>query len=124
MMKCENTVDASADTESHLSSVYNAMRLIKIFSDERYEIGLSELARRLDLPKSSVHRLASDLVESNMLSHNAQSGKYRLGLLMFELASLMTRKQHAGHEDRRPQMATPTMQMPRNRALQIASAES
>ncbi|HEY4316778.1 MAG TPA: helix-turn-helix domain-containing protein [Herbaspirillum sp.] len=124
MTKCECNADASADAESHLSSVYNAMRLIKIFSDERYEIGLSELARRLDLPKSSVHRLATDLVESNMLSHDAESGKYSLGLLMFELASLMERKQHAGKEKPEPQIKTPAMQMPQAHAMQAASARS
>ncbi|RXZ31123.1 hypothetical protein D9O50_17850 [Oxalobacteraceae bacterium CAVE-383] len=90
-----------------MSSVFNAMRLIKIFSDERYEIGLSELSRRLDLPKSSVHRLATALVESNMLSHNERNGKYRLGLLMFELASLMERRQFAGAENRHHQLAAP-----------------
>jgi IclR family KDG regulon transcriptional repressor len=124
MMKCEDIADVSADTESHLSSVYNAMRLIKIFSAESDELGLSELARRLDLPKSSVHRLAADLVESNMLSQNAESGKYRLGLLMFELASLMERKQHAGNENRHRQIKMTPLQMPKNSTLQTASAQS
>jgi IclR family KDG regulon transcriptional repressor len=94
-MKPELIPAEDADTASQLSSVNNAMRLIKIFSDEHYEIGLSELSRRLQLPKSSVHRLATALVESNMLMHHAKTGKYKLGLLMFELAALMERKQHA-----------------------------
>jgi IclR family KDG regulon transcriptional repressor len=97
-MKLEFISDETADTASQLSSVNNAMRLIKIFSDEHYEMGLSELARRLQLPKSSVHRLATTLVESNMLMHHAKTGKYRLGLLMFELASLMERKQHVAND--------------------------
>lgn len=95
-MKSDIISDIQEDAESHLSSVFNAMRLMKIFSDESYEIGLSELSRRLALPKSSVHRLASALVESNMLSHDEDSGKYRPGLLMFELASLMERTQRGG----------------------------
>ena len=95
-MKPEIISDIQEDAESHLSSVFNAMRLMKIFTDESYEIGLSELSRRLALPKSSVHRLATALAESNMLSHNEESGKYRLGMLMFELASLMERTQKTG----------------------------
>jgi IclR family KDG regulon transcriptional repressor len=102
MMKPEfipdDAADSDTDTAGQLSSVNNAMRLIKIFSDEHYEIGLSELSRRLQLPKSSVHRLATTLVESHMLMHHAETGKYRLGLLMFELASLMARKRHVADD--------------------------
>ena len=97
-MKCEVPSEPSTDTENHLSSVYNAMRLIRIFSDEHYEIGLSELSRQLALPKSSVHRLATTLVESNMLNHNEANGKYRLGLLVFELAALMARQRDIGDD--------------------------
>jgi IclR family KDG regulon transcriptional repressor len=100
MTQREIIADEATEASAQLSSVNNAMRLIKIFTDERYEMGLSELARRLALPKSSVHRLATALVESNMLVHHAASGKYRLGLLMFELASLMERKQYIAGEAR------------------------
>ncbi len=78
--------------KTRLSSVANAIRLIKVFSDEFYEIGISDLGKRLLLPKSTVHRLASTLVDAGMLEQNAESGKYRLGLVVFELGSLVRRK--------------------------------
>ena len=75
-----------------LSSVANALRLLKAFSDAQYEIGISDLAKQLGLAKSTVHRLAATLVSEGMLEQNAQDGKYRLGLTMFELGALVRRK--------------------------------
>jgi IclR family KDG regulon transcriptional repressor len=78
--------------KSRLSAVSNAMRLIKLFSDERYEMGLGELGARLALPKITVQRLTAALLESGMLIQNAETGKYRLGLVIFELGALMQRR--------------------------------
>ena len=82
----------SGRSRTRLSSVSNAMRLIRAFSDEEYEIGISDLARRLGLAKSTVHRLATTLIEVGMLEQNAQDGKYHPGLKLFELGSLVRRK--------------------------------
>lgn len=89
-----NKVDKSkpGKTKTRLSSVANAIRLIKVFSDESYEIGITDLGKRLLLPKSTVHRLASTMIDAGVLEQNAESGKYRLGLVMFELGSLVRRK--------------------------------
>ena len=70
---------------TRLSSVANAILLMKTFSDEQSELGISALAERLGLAKSTVHRLASTLVEAGMLEQNKETGKYRLGLAVFEL---------------------------------------
>jgi DNA-binding IclR family transcriptional regulator len=78
--------------KTRLSSVANAIRLVKVFSDDDYEIGISDLGKRLLLPKSAVHRLASTLIDAGMLEQNAENGKYRLGLTLFELGSLVRRK--------------------------------
>ena len=75
-----------------LSSVTNAIRLIKVFSDADYEIGISDLAHHLGVAKSTAHRLAAALVAEGMLEQNTQDGKYRLGLALFELGSLVRRK--------------------------------
>lgn len=78
--------------DGRLSSVANAMLLLKTFSDEESELGISALAERLGLAKSTVHRLASTLVTEGMLEQNPETGKYRLGLTVFELGSLVRRK--------------------------------
>ncbi|MGH8297161.1 MAG: IclR family transcriptional regulator [Steroidobacteraceae bacterium] len=80
-----------AKGRTRLSSVANAILLLKAFSDEHGELGISTLAERLHLAKSTVHRLASTLVDAGMLEQNT-NGQYRLGLAVFELGSLMRRK--------------------------------
>jgi IclR family transcriptional regulator, KDG regulon repressor len=75
-----------------LSSVANAIRLAKAFSEDEYEMGISELATRLGLAKSTVHRLATTLVEYDILEQNRETGRYRLGLALFELGALVRRK--------------------------------
>jgi IclR family KDG regulon transcriptional repressor len=81
-----------------LSSVANAIRLTKAFSESEYEMGISALATRLGLAKSTVHRLATTLVEYDILEQNRESGKYRLGLALFELGTLVRRKMDAASE--------------------------
>jgi IclR family KDG regulon transcriptional repressor len=75
-----------------LSSVANSIRLTKAFSESEYEMGISALAARLGLAKSTVHRLATTLVEYDILEQNRETGKYRLGLALFELGTLVRRK--------------------------------
>ena len=75
-----------------LSSVANSIRLTKAFSEDEYEMGISALAMRLGLAKSTVHRLATTLVEYDILEQNKETGKYRLGLALFELGTMVRRK--------------------------------
>ena len=70
-----------------LSSVRNAARALKEFSAERPELGVSELSRRLDLGKSTVHRLLTTLTEEHLLVKNPHTGRYRLGLAMYDLGN-------------------------------------
>src|SRR2546428_11110223 len=82
----------TANSRPRLSSVANSLRLIKAFSEDEYEIGISDLARRLGLAKSTVPRLASTLLEEGMLEQNPGDGKYHLGLALFELGAMVRRK--------------------------------
>lgn len=68
-----------------LSSVRNAARLLKVFRSRERELGVSELARRLELGKSTVHRILGTLTSEGLIEQNPLTGNYRLGLLMFEL---------------------------------------
>jgi IclR family transcriptional regulator, KDG regulon repressor len=83
---------------SGISSVANAIALLKTFSDERFEMGITELAARLGVAKSTAHRLAATLVETGMLEQNRENEKYRLGFAAFELGALVRRKMDASTE--------------------------
>jgi len=73
-----------------LSSVLSAARLLSEFSAEDRELGVSELARRLGLGKSTVHRLLVTLCAGHLLERNPRTGRYRLGLRMYELGALVS----------------------------------
>jgi IclR family KDG regulon transcriptional repressor len=87
----ERTVRKPKPRRMRLSSVANSIRLTKAFSEHENEMGISMLATRLGLAKSTVHRLASTLVEYDILEQNRETGKYRLGLALFELGALVRR---------------------------------
>ncbi|OYV43789.1 MAG: hypothetical protein B7Z75_07380 [Acidocella sp. 20-57-95] len=84
--------DQKVQKEGRLSSVATAMLLLKCFSDEHSELGIGALSRRLGLAKSTVHRLATTLLDAGMLDQNKETGKYRLGMTIFELGMLARRK--------------------------------
>ena len=83
-----------------LSSVATAMRLLKAFSEQEVEIGISDLAKRLGVAKSTVHRLSVTLVSEGMLEQNPESGKYRLGLALFRLGALVRHRMDVSIEAR------------------------
>jgi DNA-binding IclR family transcriptional regulator len=72
-------------TAEGLSSVRNAARLLKVFRSREKELGVSELARRLGIGKSSVHRILGTLAGEGLIEQNPATGNYRLGIVMFEL---------------------------------------
>jgi IclR family transcriptional regulator, KDG regulon repressor len=75
------------DDRQVLSSVTNAARLLKQFSAKEREFGVSELARRLGLGKSTVHRLLVTLAEQHLVEQDELTGKYRLGLAIYDLGA-------------------------------------
>ena len=83
-----------------LSSVATAIALLKAFSEEEVEIGVSSLARRLGVAKSTVHRLAVTLVSEGMLEQNPENEKYRLGIALFGLGALVRRRMDVSTEAR------------------------
>jgi DNA-binding IclR family transcriptional regulator len=60
-------------------TVMRAMTLLKAFSDERPEWGLSDLARSVGLNKATAFRLLNALESEGMLARNPRTDQYRLG---------------------------------------------
>lgn len=86
--------------KARLSSVANSIRLLTSFSGDEDELGITTLATRLRLAKSTVHRLATTLASAGFLEQNAQTGKYRLGVTLFELGALVRRRMDVANEAR------------------------
>jgi len=74
---------------ARLSSVTTAVHLLKTFTEEDVDLGISELAKRLGVAKSTVHRLAGTLLEEGLLQQNPENGRYRLGVGLFSMGSLV-----------------------------------
>src|SRR5262249_38620016 len=85
-------VRAKESERRRLSSVATAIELLKAFSEDEVEIGISTLAKRLGVAKSTAHRLASTLVAENLLEQDRATRKYRLGLALFRLGTLVRRR--------------------------------
>ena len=77
----------SGSPSGSLSSVRNAARVLKAFSSRHRTYGVSELARHLGLSTSTTHRLLATLVSEHLLEQDSQSGRYRLGLAVFDLVA-------------------------------------
>lgn len=60
-------------------TVTNALRLLEAFQDKD-EIGVAELARRLGLHKNNVFRLLATLEQGGYIEQNPVNERYRLGL--------------------------------------------
>lgn len=70
-----------------LGSVANAARVLKSFTAVEREWGVSDLARHLCIAKSTAHRLLATLTDEGLLEQDADTGRYRLGLAIFDLAA-------------------------------------
>ncbi|MED4602823.1 IclR family transcriptional regulator [Paenibacillus validus] len=68
-----------------LSSVYNAIRILREFTLEDEELGITELSQRLGLAKSTIFRLVNTLYGNNLVEKNMHTHKYHLGIGAFEL---------------------------------------
>lgn len=85
---------------SRLSSVTTAIHLLKTFTAEDEHLGISELAKRLQVAKSTVHRLAGALLDEGLLQQDPESGRYRLGVGLFALGSLVRSRLDVTSESR------------------------
>ena len=92
--------DEGGRRPKRLSSVATAIALMKSFSAEEVELGVSELSRKLGVAKSTVHRLAQTLVADGMLEQNTENEKYRLGIALFGLGALVRRRMNLSSEAR------------------------
>jgi len=61
--------------------------ILQVLADDSRELGAGEVAERLSLHKSTTHRLLMVLDHHRLIRRNSETGKYALGLRLFELGS-------------------------------------
>ena len=68
-----------------MQAVERVASILLAFAHVRGEQGVSELSRRLGLPKSAVHRTLDALVDTGLIARNPATSKYYLGPRALEL---------------------------------------
>ncbi len=66
-------------------TVNKAIAILEQFTVDEPQLGVSELSRRLDLTRSTVHRLLASLRQGGLIEQNESTHKYRLGRAAVEL---------------------------------------
>lgn len=71
--------------DARQTSIDVALNLLELFSAEKREAGITEMAKLLGKKASTLHRTVTVLKNRGYLEQSLQRGKYRLGLKAFEL---------------------------------------
>lgn len=74
-----------------LKSVSSALDVLTCFEND-HELGITDIARRLGVAKSTAHRLVTTLCARGFVERNPETGCYRLGLRLFELGQLSVQR--------------------------------
>lgn len=80
----------STDKKATLSSVSNALRILKSYSTFKPVQKVSDLSESLGLAKSTVSRLLSTLASEGFVIKDQKTGGYRLGLSVLTLGGIVT----------------------------------
>lgn len=69
-----------------VKSVWRAIKILESF-DSQEAMSVTELSKKLNFPKSSVHEILSTLVEEKVLEKDCDRSRYHLGIKLFELGN-------------------------------------
>ncbi|PLS18607.1 IclR family transcriptional regulator [Bacillus sp. M6-12] len=71
------------------SSLSNALRVLKIFSMDKPELGITEIAGILQISKSTVHRLLSTMTSEGFVYKDPITNLYSLGTSVLSLTNIV-----------------------------------
>lgn len=71
---------------SDVQSLRRAVAILRAFAIDTPELGVTEISNRVGLHKSTTFRLLSTLITEGLVSQNPETGRYRLGIGLIELA--------------------------------------
>jgi len=94
-------------------SLQKAIDVLECFDTQTPLLGITDLSRRLELPKSTIQRLINNLGHRGLVEQDIATGKYRLGIGLFELGMRA-----------RSQMDLPSRAKPHLQSLTAAGGET
>ncbi|MGA8047051.1 MAG: IclR family transcriptional regulator [Dermatophilaceae bacterium] len=81
---------------SSLKSVGSALDVLECFATDGH-LGVSDIARKLGIAKSTAHRLLQTLVSRGFVEQDRETGLYRLGMHIYELGALALARNELRH---------------------------
>lgn len=72
-----------------LTSLENALLILKSFSIDQPEMGVTEIAHTLGIAKSTAHRLLSSLTQEGFVVKDRQTNLYSLGSSILSLTNIV-----------------------------------
>ena len=70
-----------------VESADRVLRILQSFAPYDRDVSLGDIAERVELPKSSVHRLLVTLIAHGFVERDDSTRRYKLGIKLFELGS-------------------------------------
>jgi len=77
-----------SNTTSPVSSLLKAVSILQCFSYDEPELGISDVVRKVEMPRTTVHRILSTLLRVGLLIRQNNTGKYRIGPALYTMGSL------------------------------------
>jgi len=75
------------------SSIEKAFKILSVFSQNgKFELGVGEISRILKMHKTTVSRFLRSMEKIGVVEKNEETGKYRLGLKLYELGNSVSLK--------------------------------
>ncbi|GAB6276545.1 MAG: IclR family transcriptional regulator [Rectinema sp.] len=84
----DKSQESSSRPSGFIQSVDRAITILEFFSHDRPESRVSDIARDLNLNKSTTFGLLCTLERRGYVEQNPETGKYRLGLRILDLANV------------------------------------
>ena len=83
--------------EYSVKSLARAMRVLECFTVEQPELGISEIAKRLGMQKSTVFNILNTFQKTGYICQNPETNKYYLGVKILHLGYIVNH--HMGLRD-------------------------
>jgi len=76
-------------SDYYIQSIKRAVKILNSFTPQEKELSITELSKRVNLHKSTIHRILVTLEDEGFVLKDQVSQKYRLGIKLFELGYLV-----------------------------------
>ena len=77
-----------SNTTGPVRSLLKAVSILQCFSYDEPELGIADILRKVEMPRTTVHRILSTLLSTKLLERESNSGKYRIGPALYMMGSL------------------------------------